>query len=46
MARAFAGPLSRFYAQKASEAHKLRAGVETWRADLRSAVVDKVGAQR
>ncbi len=45
MASAFAGPLSRFYAGKASEAHRMRQGVETWRGDLRAAVVDKIGAQ-
>lgn len=45
MARAFAGPLSRWFAGASGDAAKLRSGVEAWRADLRAAVAAKVGAQ-
>ncbi|MCK5944964.1 MAG: hypothetical protein KAI24_23455 [Planctomycetes bacterium] len=46
MAEAFAGPLSRWFAAgDEQEAARLRAGVERWRDDLRSSVVEKVGEQ-
>lgn len=45
MATAFVGPMSRFFARSPEEAAKLRHGVEAWRADLRSAVAEKVSAQ-
>ncbi len=45
MATAFVGPMSRFFARSPDEATKLRPGVEVWRADLRSAVAEKVSAQ-
>lgn len=47
MAVAFVGPLSRWFAVRAvaADAARLRAGVEAWRADLGSAVADKVRAQ-
>ena len=47
--RAFAGPLSRFFARGAedvdAEAARLRPGVEQWREDLRQGVADKVAAE-
>lgn len=45
MARAFAGPLCRFYAPTPAASARLRPGVEAWRDDLRAAVADKVRAQ-
>lgn len=45
MAFVFVGPLSRCYARRTGEATRLRAGVETWRADLCAGVADKVAAQ-
>ena len=46
MAEAFAGPLSRWFAKgDDGEAARLRAGVEQWREDLRSSVVEKVSEQ-
>jgi hypothetical protein len=45
MATAFAGPLSRWYARRGGDVVRLRAGVERWRADLRTAVAPKVGEQ-
>ena len=46
MTTAFAGPLSRFFADgDDAEAARLVAGVEAWREDLKQAVVDKVAAQ-
>lgn len=45
MATAFAGPLSRFYGGEPAAAHRLRPGVEAWRADLHAAVNDKVRGQ-
>lgn len=46
MVEAFAGPLSRWFAgDDEQEAARLRAGVEQWREDLRSSVVEKVSEQ-
>jgi hypothetical protein len=45
MARAFAGPLSRWFAGAGGDASKLRPGVLAWRADLRAAVAAKVAEQ-
>ena len=46
MVRAFAGPLSRWFANgDETEARRLRAGVEKWREDLVSSVGAKVGEQ-
>lgn len=45
MARAFAGPLSRWFAPDAAAAERLCAGVEAWRSDLRTAVAAKVAAE-
>jgi len=46
LAQAFAGPLSCWFAgDDAQEAARLRAGVEQWRDDLRSSVVEKVSEQ-
>lgn len=47
MARAFAGPLCRYFAQHgaAGGAERLVAGVEAWRRDLCAAVAPKVAAQ-
>lgn len=45
MAVAFAGPLSRWYAGPDGDAGRLRAGVEAWRADLRSSLATKVAEQ-
>lgn len=44
MARAQAGPLSRFYASAQTSPERLRPGVEAWRDDLRAAVAPKVAA--
>jgi len=44
MARAQAGPLSRFYAGLQGDPERLRPGVEAWREDLRASVAPKVAA--
>lgn len=45
MALAVAGPLCRHYGRTAADAHRLRPGIDAWRADLRASVADKVQAQ-
>ncbi|MBX3463759.1 MAG: hypothetical protein KF830_11340 [Planctomycetes bacterium] len=45
MARAFAGPLARFYGGAGGDGARARAGVELWRRDLCASVAPKVAAQ-
>lgn len=45
MAIAFAGPLSRYFAESPAAVPRLRVGVEAWRSALRASLADKVAAQ-